>query len=158
MVQGFARCLVGGGGLMMRATTRNAEVRPQMSEHTVVAEPVDGATERRLVIGNLDDATLGEDTTVELCTVRCTGCAHRVRYSGDTVELTYPLIAATHSPPDTISLNRSVPWEMADVAADLSGPAATGPWDVMAAAHTWLARLRASRVAWPVQESTRMFV
>jgi hypothetical protein len=238
-----------------------------MSEHTVVAAPVDGATERRLVIRNLDNATLvGEDSTAELCRVRCAGRAPRVRYSGDKVELTYPLIALTHPTPDTISLSSSISWEievghmgnvradltavtvrsidvgdvvrtnldlsnsegtvpirlgaaheltirrppgvpvrvrihggarrvrvdgqhvgagrgpttivtpgyeratnrldisvdsaadLAVVAADLSGPAATGPWEVMAAAHTWLARLRAGRVVWPVQESSRMFV
>lgn len=100
-----------------------------MSELVVLAAPLDGATEGRLVIRRgLGDADLGSDTMAELYTARCIGRAPRARCSGGTVELTYPLSALTpRRQTDVITLNSSIPWEIdvgggvGDVRADLTG-------------------------------------
>ena len=100
-----------------------------MNEEAVLAAPLDGITEGRLVIRRgLGNVVLDSDAGMaELYTVRCTGRTPRVRYSGGTVELTYPLISfTTRRTPDRINLNGSIPWEIqvaggvGDVRADLT--------------------------------------
>ena len=101
-----------------------------MSELTVLAGPLDGATEGRLVVRHgLDHAVLSADAAMsELYTARCTGRTPRARYSAGMVQLSFPLIelrGRTHT--DMITLNGSIPWAIeivggvADVRADLTG-------------------------------------
>jgi hypothetical protein len=100
-----------------------------MNEEKVLAAPLDGITEGRLVIRRgLANVVLGSDAGMaELYTVRCTGRTPRVRYSGGTVELTYPLTSlTTRGTPDMINLNGTIPWEIevaggvGDVRADFT--------------------------------------
>jgi hypothetical protein len=103
-----------------------------MSELVVLAAPLDGTTEGRLVIrGGLRDTTLRSDAELaELYTVRCTERAPHAQCSGGTVELAYPPLAVSarkHS--DGITLNGSIRWQIGvvggivDVRADLTAAA-----------------------------------
>lgn len=89
-----------------------------MSGLVVLAAPLDGTTEGRLVIrGGLEDTTLGSDAAMaELYTARCTGRAPRARCSAGNIELAYPLVAdSAGKHRDVITVNGSIPWQIAVV-------------------------------------------
>ena len=103
-----------------------------MSELVVLAAPLDGTTEGRLVIrGGLRDTTLGSEAEMaELYTLRCTERAPHARCSGGRVELAYPPLAVSaRKHLDVITLNGSIRWQIGvvggivDVRADLTAAA-----------------------------------